>query len=54
MISRENNFDIIRLIAALEVAIGHIFTHLKIEQDLDNILSLPCRGVIVFLLLAVS
>lgn len=30
-ISRENNFDVVRLFAALQVCIGHIFTHFNIR-----------------------
>ena len=30
-ISRTNNFDLIRLFAALQVLVGHVFVHLKVD-----------------------
>ena len=32
-ISRENNFDVIRLAAALQVAVNHTLTHLQVAQN---------------------
>ncbi len=37
-IFRINNFDIIRLFAALQVAIHHTMSHLKIEQNSDSVI----------------
>lgn len=31
-ISRENNFDLIRLIAALQVAVHHTLVHLQVPE----------------------
>lgn len=48
-ISRENNFDLIRLFAALQVLLGHGINHLQIlgyDEILDVISFFP--GVMVF------
>ena len=49
MISRENNFDLIRLIAAFQVLLSHGIAHLEIGNSLPiaNILSL-FPGVLIF------
>lgn len=53
MISRENNFDLIRLIAALEVAIGHILKHLDCTSILPTwSVKFPFPGVFCFFVIS--
>ena len=47
-ISRDNNFDIVRLFAAFEVCIGHVLTHFNIGGG--HIVGFP--GVIIFFTLS--
>ena len=52
-ISRENNFDLIRLFAALQVLLGHGINHLQIlgyDEILDVISFFP--GVMVFFVIS--
>ena len=35
-ISRDNNFDIVRLFAAFEVCIGHVLTHFNIGGGISS------------------
>lgn len=55
MISRENNFDLIRLIAAFQVAIIHTAEHLQLDdaylQSIGGI-SFPFPGVFVFFVIS--
>ena len=53
-ISRENNFDLIRLIASLEVAIGHTSFHLQGPENnlFSNEYSFPFPGVFVFFVIS--
>ena len=54
MISRENNFDLIRLIASLEVAIGHTCFHLQVPENnlFASGYSFPFPGVFVFFVIS--
>ena len=54
MISRVNNFDLIRLIAALEVAIGHTLFHLKCNNSIfpEIGIKFPFPGVFVFFVIS--
>lgn len=58
MISRENNFDLIRLIAALEVAIAHTLEHLECNMSNftefagGNLFHFPISGVFCFFVIS--
>lgn len=52
-ISTENNFDLLRLFAAIQVALIHMGEHLKIDFFALNGLKI-FPGVPIFFLLAVS
>lgn len=55
LISRENNFDLVRLIAALEVAIGHTVDHLRCRKyfDIEGIeIDVPFPGVFCFFVIS--
>lgn len=48
MISRENNFDLIRLLAAIQVVFEHGFFHLKIDGKLLTNFNRIFPGVLIF------
>lgn len=53
MISRENNFDLIRLLAALQVAVCHTFQHLHIADfKQTHILGYGFQGVFCFFVIS--
>lgn len=52
MISRENNFDLIRLFAALQVAIVHAFRYLQINELTTTIYGGAFRGVYMFFVIS--
>lgn len=52
MISRENNFDIIRLFAALQVAVVHAFRYLRVDELTISIYGGAFRGVFIFFVIS--
>lgn len=51
-ISRENNFDVVRLFAALQVCTGHIFTHFNISGGVFSEILSFFPGVTIFFALS--
>lgn len=51
-ISRDNNFDVIRLFAALQVCTGHIFTHFNISGGIISKILSFFPGVTIFFALS--
>lgn len=47
-ISRENNFDVVRLFAALQVCTGHIFTHFDVSGGIFSKILSYFPGVTIF------
>ena len=48
MISRENNFDVIRVLASLQVIIIHCITHLEINSIYNTYIIKLFPGVLMF------
>ena len=58
-LSRNNNFDIIRLVAAMQVAVSHTFNHLHVPTQINFMgggegmsIKFPFPGVIVFFVIS--
>ena len=51
-LSRENNFDLIRLFAAIQVVIGHTISHLELDFPILGKFLGPFPGVLIFFVIS--